>query len=82
VVNPEDGVEVARGQIGEVLVRGPTVMKGYWNNHEGTRNVIKEDGWLHTNDMGRMDEEGYLFLVGRKDDMIVSGGEKIHPSLG
>jgi long-chain acyl-CoA synthetase len=69
--------EVETGQVGEIVVSGKNVMKGYWNLPELTREVLK-DGWLHTGDMGKMDELGYLYVVDRKKDMIISGGENIY----
>jgi fatty-acyl-CoA synthase len=71
--------DVARGDLGEILVRGPTLMKGYWNNAEASHKVIK-DGWLHTGDIGRIDENGCILIIGRKDDMIISGSEHVHPT--
>jgi len=64
---------------GEIVLRGPTVMKGYFNNPEATAEVLK-NGWLHTGDIGYLDEEGYLFIVDRKKDMIIKGGENIYPA--
>jgi long-chain acyl-CoA synthetase len=72
-----DGQEVARGEIGEVVVRGPNVMVGYWNKPEQTDAVLK-DGAYWSGDLGYMDEEGYVFLVDRSKDMIVSGGENVY----
>ena len=72
-----DGVEVSRGDIGEVVVRGPNVMLGYWNKEEQTQAVLK-DGAYWTGDLGYMDDEGYVFLVDRSKDMIVSGGENVY----
>ena len=72
-----NGVEVARGEIGEVVVRGPNVMVGYWNKPEQTADVLK-DGAYWTGDLGYMDDEGYVFLVDRSKDMIVSGGENVY----
>jgi long-chain acyl-CoA synthetase len=72
-----DGAEVERGAIGEVVVRGPNVMRGYWNKPEQTEAVLK-DGAYWTGDLGYMDENGYLFLVDRSKDMIVSGGENVY----
>lgn len=74
----EDGREVQPGQVGEVTVKGHNVMKGYWKQPELTAQAIK-DGWYHTGDMGRMDELAYLYIVDRKKDLIVSGGENIYP---
>ena len=64
---------------GEVLLRAPNVMKGYWNRPEETEAALK-DGWLHTGDVGRLDEEGFLYIMDRKKDMIISGGENIYPA--
>jgi long-chain acyl-CoA synthetase len=72
------GEEVAPGVDGEVLVRGPNVMRGYLGRPEETARVIV-DGWLHTGDVGHLDEDGYLTLVGRSKDMIIRGGENIYP---
>jgi len=72
-----DGLEVGRGEIGEVVVRGPNVMVGYWNKPEQTAAVLK-DGAYWTGDLGYMDDEGYVFLVDRSKDMIVSGGENVY----
>lgn len=71
--------ELPIGEIGEIAVRGPQVMKGYWNREEDTKKVLKEDGWLLTGDMGRMDEEGYFYVEDRKSDMIIAGGFNIYP---
>jgi long-chain acyl-CoA synthetase len=74
----DDGNDVATGEEGEVAVRGDVVMKGYWNNPEATATSLR-GGWLHTGDIGRMDERGRLFLLDRKNDMIISGGTNIYP---
>ena len=66
-------------QVGEILVRGPRVMTGYWKDEQKTSQVMTSDGWLRTGDMGWMDEEGYIYLSGRADDMIIRGGENISP---
>ncbi len=66
------------GQTGELMVRGPQVMKGYWNMAEETAETLK-DGWLHTGDIAHMDEDGYVFIVDRKKDMIIAGGFNIYP---
>ncbi len=75
----EDGGDVPTGEIGEIIVRGDMVMRGYWNAPELTAETIR-DGWLYTRDMGRMDEDGYLYLVDRKSDMIISGGFNVYPA--
>ena len=75
----QEGQDVPLGQMGEIVVRGPNMMLGYWNQAEATQDTIK-DGWLHTGDMGRFDEEGYLYVVDRIKDMILSGGENIYPA--
>lgn len=67
------------GESGEVVVRGPNVMKGYWKRPEETAKTIV-DGWLHTGDVGKFDEDGFLYIVDRKKDMIISGGENIYPA--
>lgn len=76
IVDEQDR-EVSPGHPGEIVVRGGNVMRGYWKMEEETRKVLR-GGWLHTGDMGRMDEEGYLYLVDRKKDVIKSGGENIY----
>ena len=78
IVDPETGEDVPVGEVGELLVRGPQVMKGYWNLPEATAEALR-DGWLHTGDMARMDEEGYFYIVDRKKDLIIAGGFNIYP---
>ena len=73
----EHGVEVPRGEIGEILVRGPMVMKGYYNQPELTAKAVR-DGWMHTGDAARMDEDGFVYIVDRIKDMIVTGGENVY----
>mgnify|MGYP001107959930 CR=1 FL=1 len=75
VVDPDD-TELPRGVVGEIIVRGPTLMKGYWNRPEETAHALR-NGWMHTGDAGYMDEDGFLFLVDRYKDMIKSGGENV-----
>ena len=72
-----EGREVARGTVGEVAVRGPGVMLGYWNKPELTASAVR-NGWMHTGDGARMDEDGFVFIVDRLKDMIVSGGENVY----
>ena len=74
----EQGREVPRGQIGELAVKGPGVMLCYYKNPEATAEVLR-DGWLYTGDMARADEEGFIYLVDRKKDVVISGGENIYP---
>jgi acyl-CoA synthetase (AMP-forming)/AMP-acid ligase II len=73
------GAEVPWGEIGEIVVRTPRLMKGYFSQGDATAQTII-DGWLHTRDMGWMDEEGYVYLAGRQDDLIIRGGENISPA--
>ncbi|HUL21688.1 MAG TPA: AMP-binding protein [Thermodesulfobacteriota bacterium] len=75
----QDGKEVEVGQIGEIIARGPQIMKGYFKDPKATAEKIK-DGWYHTGDLGRFDEEGYLYVLGRADDMVISGGLNVYPS--
>ncbi|MEG0149143.1 MAG: long-chain-fatty-acid--CoA ligase [Comamonas sp.] len=76
IVDP-DGRELPLGEVGEVAVRGPGVMQGYWNKPAETAAAIR-GGWMHTGDGGRMDEDGYVFIVDRLKDMIVTGGENVY----
>jgi len=76
VIDP-DGREVPSGTVGEIVVRGPMVMRGYWNQPDATAQALR-DGWLHTGDGGWMDEDGYLFIADRLKDMIISGGENVY----
>ena len=74
-----EGNELPRGEIGEIIANGPQIMQGYWNQADATKHTII-DGWLHTGDAGRMDEEGYIYIQDRLKDMIISGGENIYPA--
>ncbi len=74
----ERGEETAPGEKGEIVVKGPTVMKGYWNKPEETAETIK-DGWLYTGDIGYKDDDGYIFITDRKKDIIIRGGENVSP---
>ena len=74
----EDGSEVADGEVGELAVKGPGVMLGYYKNQEATDEILKGE-WLWTGDMAKMDEDGFIYLVDRKKDVIISGGENIYP---
>jgi fatty-acyl-CoA synthase len=75
----EEGEEVAPGEVGEITIRGPQVMQGYWRNTEATAEALR-GGWLHTGDLGSLDEEGNLAIVDRKNDMIISGGLNVYPA--
>jgi long-chain acyl-CoA synthetase len=74
----DDGEEVAQGEIGEIVIRGHNVMKGYLNQPEATAEAIK-DGWFYTGDMAKIDEDGYFFIVDRKKELIIRGGYNIYP---
>jgi len=75
----EDGKEVPQGEVGEILIKGPVVMKGYWNRDDATAETIDSDGWLHSGDMATIDEDGFFFIVDRKKDMIIRGGFNVYP---
>ena len=77
IVESDDN-ELPSGEMGEVVTRSDLVMKGYWRNPEVTAETLR-NGWLHTGDIGFIDERGYLFLMDRSKDMIISGGENIYP---
>ena len=79
IVDPETGSIVERGQTGEFCTRGYSVMLGYWENDEKTREAIDADGWMHTGDLAVMREDGYCNIVGRIKDMVIRGGENIYP---
>jgi fatty-acyl-CoA synthase len=73
------GKDAGPGEIGEIIVKGPTLMSGYWNRPDLTAETIR-DGWLYTGDLARKDEEGYIYVVDREKDMYVSGGENVYPA--
>ena len=79
-IKDDDGRMLPMGEIGELCVQGPQVMKGYWQRPEETAKVIDADGWLHTGDMARMDERGYFYIVDRKKDMILVSGFNVYPN--
>ncbi len=76
----EDGRPLPVGEVGELMVRGPQVMKGYWQRPEETAMVLGADGWLHTGDIAKMDENGYFYIVDRKKDMILVSGFNVYPN--
>lgn len=78
IVHPDSGAAVPTGEIGEILIKGPGVMLGYWRSEEATGDAVK-DGWFYTGDLGRLDDDGYLFIVDRKKDLIIRGGFNVYP---
>ncbi len=79
-VKSEEGDTLATGEVGELCIKGPQVMAGYWQRPEDTAQVIDHDGWLHTGDMARMDEQGFFYIVDRKKDMILVSGFNVYPN--
>ncbi|MGQ0804157.1 MAG: AMP-binding protein [Actinomycetota bacterium] len=79
IVDPDTGLTVPRGTPGEVCTRGYSVMLGYWEAPEQTAEAIDQAGWMHTGDLGTMDDDGYVAIVGRIKDMVIRGGENIYP---
>tara|TARA_B100001029_G_scaffold21189_2_gene14116 strand:+ start:5356 stop:6897 length:1542 start_codon:yes stop_codon:yes gene_type:complete len=75
----EDGKEVEKGEVGEILIKGPNVTPGYWNNEKATKESFI-DGWLKTGDAAQMDDEGFIYIVDRQKDMYISGGENVYPA--
>ncbi|MGH7417730.1 MAG: AMP-binding protein, partial [Candidatus Rokuibacteriota bacterium] len=76
----EDGNEVPVGEVGELWLRGPHVSRGYWNDPEATAAALDPDGWFHTGDLARRDEEGFHTIAGRRKDMFISGGVNVYPA--
>jgi len=74
------GQTVANGERGEIWIKGPNVMKGYWNRPEATAEAVDEDGWFHSGDVGYFDDDNFLFICDRIKDMVISGGENIYPA--
>jgi long-chain acyl-CoA synthetase len=74
-----DGREVAQGEVGEIAIRGHNVMKGYWQRADATAEVLDGDGWFRTGDIGRVDDDGYFFIVDRKKDLVIRGGYNVYP---
>jgi long-chain acyl-CoA synthetase len=79
-IRDDDGQELALGETGEICLRGPQVMRGYWQCPEETAKVMLPEGWLRTGDIGRMDARGYVFIEDRKKDMIIVSGFKVYPN--
>ncbi len=75
----DEGSELPQGEVGEIVIRGHNVMKGYWDRPEATGESITGEGWFHSGDMARVDEDGYFFIVDRKKDLIIRGGYNIYP---
>jgi long-chain acyl-CoA synthetase len=75
----DDGNEVSQGEVGEIVIRGHNVMKGYWQRPEATGEAITGDGWFRSGDMAKVDEDGYFFIVDRKKDLIIRGGYNVYP---
>jgi fatty-acyl-CoA synthase len=76
----ENGVDVPGGDVGELLLRGPHVSRGYWNNPDATAAALDHDGWFHTGDLARRDEDGFFYIAGRRKDMFISGGVNVYPA--
>ena len=74
-----DGAELPPGGVGEIVIRGHNVMKGYWQRPDATAEAISPDGWFRSGDLARVDDDGYFFIVDRKKDMIIRGGFNIYP---
>jgi len=79
IVVDDEGRDVPAGGIGELLIKGPNITPGYWNNPAATERSFT-DGWLHTGDAARLDEEGFVYIVDRWKDMYISGGENVYPA--
>ncbi|MFN0022582.1 MAG: AMP-binding enzyme, partial [Parvularculaceae bacterium] len=79
ICDPETGKDMAQGEVGEIVTRSPFVMNGYWLKDDATRAAIR-DGWYWSGDAGRIDADGFLYVVDRIKDMIISGGENIYPA--
>jgi long-chain acyl-CoA synthetase len=79
-IRDDNSNELPVGEVGEICIRGPQVMRGYWNRPDETAKVLSPDGWLRTGDMGRFDERGYVYIVDRKKDMILVSGFNVYPN--
>jgi acyl-CoA synthetase (AMP-forming)/AMP-acid ligase II len=80
VVKDDEGRTLAHGEVGELCIKGPQVMQGYWQRPEETAKVIDAEGWLHTGDMAKMDPAGFFYIVDRKKDMILVSGFNVYPN--
>ena len=76
----DDNQQLEAGEKGEICIRGPNIMKGYWNRPEATAEAIDDEGWFHSGDVGYLDEDGFLFICDRLKDMVISGGENVYPA--
>jgi malonyl-CoA/methylmalonyl-CoA synthetase len=79
IADPSSGAPLAQGEIGVIEVKGPNVFAGYWHNPEKTKAEFRADGFFITGDLGRFDEEGYLHIVGRSKDLVITGGFNVYP---
>lgn len=79
IIDTKSNKIVKQGEVGELLLKGPHIFSGYWNEPEETKNTIKPDGWVHTGDLANQDEDGYYYIVGRRKEMYISGGENVYP---
>jgi long-chain acyl-CoA synthetase len=75
----EQGNEVPQGEIGEIVIRGHNIMKGYWDRPDATSEAINDEGWFHSGDMAKVDGDGYFFIVDRKKELIIRGGYNVYP---
>lgn len=80
IVDIDTNKPVSAGSSGEIVVRGPNVTAGYWENEEATTAAFDDDGWFHSGDIGFLDEDGYLFVIDRLKDLIITGGENVYPA--
>ncbi|TXT61789.1 MAG: Long-chain-fatty-acid--CoA ligase [Promethearchaeota archaeon] len=79
LVDPDTNETVEQGEVGELLLKGPHIFSGYWDEPEETKKTIEDNGWVHTGDLVKVDEEGFHYIVGRKKEMYISGGENVFP---
>jgi fatty-acyl-CoA synthase len=79
IINTKTDLIVKQGEVGELLLKGPHIFSGYWDEPEETRKTIELDGWVHTGDLAMQDEEGFYYIVGRRKEMYISGGENVYP---